>query len=189
MIIYVLQTDRRVLVQPSNHFGTSNTTVDDILPILLEFVENINWNHQGPKNTENNKEVIHPQLTPLNLRHYRILLILTVNLSPQRLRFLHHLHLTLSRSLHIMLQHVLCNLQFRIKISYFIQSALVNRWIDFFIRNLINLWNAHISYFREFILPDTFPYLLLNHTFLFSRMHISQFLLSLLYRLHFFLHN
>lgn len=65
-----------------------------------------------------------------------------------------------------MLEHVLCHLKFRIKISYFIESTLISGRIDLLISDLINLRDGHISYFGEFTLSDAFAYFLLDHTLL-----------------------
>jgi len=82
VVVNVLKTNGRVLVQPSYNLWTGDATIDYILTILLEFIENVDWDHQRSKYAKQDKKIVYAQLTPLYLWHYRILLELSIPSSP-----------------------------------------------------------------------------------------------------------
>lgn len=85
MVADVVQVNWRILIQTLYDFRSSDSTVDDLLPMPFEFVENIKRNHERPKYPEEDEEIIHSQLSSLNLTHYRIFSVLAYLVSPQNL--------------------------------------------------------------------------------------------------------
>ena len=58
VVVNVLKTNGRVLVQPSYNLWTGDATIDYILTILLEFIENVDWDHQRSKYAKQDKKIV-----------------------------------------------------------------------------------------------------------------------------------
>jgi hypothetical protein len=48
VIVDVLETDGGVLIESADDLWAGDAAVYDILPVFLEFVENVDWYHEGP---------------------------------------------------------------------------------------------------------------------------------------------
>lgn len=77
VVANIVKTDRWVFIESFDDFGRGDTTVDNILSMLFEFVEDVERNHKWAENAEEDKEIIDPKLPSLDLSHYRIFLELS----------------------------------------------------------------------------------------------------------------